>query len=169
MAINQIIKQLDSNQEVFKNLLINKTKEEYLWRPQPKKWCLIEIVCHLIDEECEDFRTRVKCVLENPLKELPKIDPEGWVLERDYISQNYEQKVTDFINERKKSIIWLNSLENANWGNEFMHQTRGAMSAKLFLINWLAHDYLHIRQIIRYQYEFLKEQTHIDLQYAGNW
>ena len=43
------------------------------------------------------------------------------------------------------------------------------MSAKLFLTNWLDHDYLHIRQIIRYQYQCLKEQTHIDLQYAENW
>ena len=43
------------------------------------------------------------------------------------------------------------------------------MSAKLFLTNWLAHDYLHIRQIIRYQYHYLKESTAIDLGYAGNW
>jgi hypothetical protein len=129
----------------------------------------LEIVCHLLDEEDEDFKTRVTGVLKNPLKELPKINPEGWVLERDYISQDYEQKVTDFINERKKSIVWLNSLENVNWENAYIHPKRGTMSAKLFLANWLAHDYLHIRQIIRYQYHYLKEQTGIDLQYAGNW
>lgn len=80
MTINQIIRKLDINQEVFKNLLIQKTREEYLWRPQPEKWCLLEIVCHLFDEEREDFKTRVKLTLENPLKELLGFNPVEWIL-----------------------------------------------------------------------------------------
>ena len=43
------------------------------------------------------------------------------------------------------------------------------MSVKLFLSNWLAHDYLHIKQITRYRYNYLEEKTAINLQYAGNW
>jgi hypothetical protein len=30
------------------------------------------------------------------------------------------------------------------------------MSAEMFLANWLAHDYLHIRQLIRLRYHYLE-------------
>lgn len=43
------------------------------------------------------------------------------------------------------------------------------MSAKLFLTNWLAHDYLHIRQVNRMRYLYLKTQTGIPLDYAGDY
>ena len=169
MTINHIINQLDNNQFIFERLLRGKQKDEFLWRPLANKWCLLEIVCHLIDEEREDFRDRVKHILENPLNEMPKINPEGWVLEREYVSQNYNEKVSEFLKERSHSIVWLHTKNDANWDNAYHHAKLGFMSAKLFLTNWLAHDYLHIRQLIRYQYDYLKEKSAIDLQYAGNW
>lgn len=169
MTISHIINQLGHNQNIFRSLLILKSSNEYLWRPQPEKWCLKEIVCHLLDEERDDFKARVRHTLETPLLEMPSINPEGWVLERRYMSQNYDKKVHEFLDERSQSITWLNTKINANWENAYQHPKLGVMSAKLFLTNWLAHDYLHIRQIIRYQYHYLKEGTAIDLGYAGNW
>tara|TARA_R110000868_G_scaffold320583_4_gene581527 strand:- start:14898 stop:15383 length:486 start_codon:yes stop_codon:yes gene_type:complete len=160
---------LDQNQKVFKGLLAHKNEDEYRWRPHPEKWNLLEIVCHLLDEEREDFKARVKHTLETPLLEMPKIDPTGWVLERDYKSQNHEKVLRDFLNERRKSIVWLHKNINADWENAHIHPTLGTMSAKQFLTNWLAHDYLHIRQINAYQYNYLKEKMRLDIQYAGNW
>jgi hypothetical protein len=45
----------------------------------------------------------------------------------------------------------------------------GRLSAGTFLSNWLAHDYLHIRQIIRLKYQYLQRQTRESLDYAGAW
>ena len=163
MTISYIINQLDKNQKVFKSLLANKSEEEYLWRPQPEKWCLQDIVCHLLDEERNDFFARVKHTLYTPVQEMTPIDPEGWVLEHDYSSQNYREVLEVFLNERRKSVIWLNKHVDAPWDNTHQHPKLGAMSAKLFLYNWLAHDYLHIRQINRYQYDYLKEKGSLDL------
>ncbi|GGK13683.1 hypothetical protein GCM10007962_04930 [Yeosuana aromativorans] len=142
MTITQIINQLGNNQYIFKSLLVLKSKEEYLWRPQPEKWCLKEIVCHLLDEERDDFRARVKHTLETPLLEMPSINPEGWVLERRYMSQNYDKQVHEFLEERNHSISWLHAQINANWNNVYQHPKLGPLSAKQFLANWLAHDYL---------------------------
>ncbi|WP_100610297.1 DinB family protein [Confluentibacter lentus] len=169
MTILQIINQLEINKEIFKGLLSSKSKDEYLWRPEPKKWCILEIVCHLFDEERDDFRARVKHTLETPLVEMPSINPEDWVLEHDYISQNYTDILQAFLNERNKSVIWLKKSVDAKWNNIYQHPKLGPMSAKLFLSNWLAHDYLHFRQINRHQYLYFKEKINIDLQYAGNW
>ena len=38
-----------------------------------------------------------------------------------------------------------------------------------FSPNWLAHDYLHIRQIIRLKFAYLQQLSKEDLSYAGNW
>ena len=43
------------------------------------------------------------------------------------------------------------------------------MTARAFLANWLAHDALHQRQIVRYDYFYLKETSREDLGYAGQW
>jgi hypothetical protein len=169
MEVKEIIERLQSNSDVFKTLLFYKTKSEFLWRPSPEKWCLLEIVCHLLDEEIEDFRARTNHILETPLKDMNSINPKGWVLERQYIAQDYNKKLDLFLKERGKSIVWLKGLTEANWKNTFKHDILGHMSAKLFLANWLAHDYLHMRQILRYQYLYLKEKSNIDLAYAGNW
>ena len=169
MDHNQIIKSLASNVTIFSDFLNNKSKEEYLWRPAPEKWCLLEIVCHLYDEEREDFRTRVRFTLENPDHQPPSINPLGWVTERKYIEQDYDFMVGKFLKERKISIDWLKSLKDPQWNNFYEHPVLGALSAEHFLVNWLAHDIFHFRQFIRLQYEYVKFTSGNDLTYAGAW
>ena len=70
-----IINELSKNRNVFKELLSGLTAEMYLWMPNPGKWCLLEIVCHLYDIEREDFRARTKHVLETPAAPLPRPMP----------------------------------------------------------------------------------------------
>ena len=169
MNHSAIIHQLTHNLEVFKSLLSEQSKEVYLWKPYPDKWCLLEIVCHLYDEEREDFRARVKHVLENPELPLPSIDPAGWVKERKYMEQDYEEKLDAFLKERKQSAGWLQSLDNPGWTNAYMHPKFGEMPAQLFLANWLAHDYLHFRQITGLKYQYLRAHSEESLDYAGAW
>jgi hypothetical protein len=164
-----IIQSLNRNKDVFKELLQEVAQQEYLWSQEPSKWSLLEIVCHIRDEEVDDFRTRVKYVLEDPLQALPSIDPVGWVKKRKYIEQDYDSVLDNFIYEREQSVKWLSSLKNPKWNNSYLHPKLGPMSAKLFLSNWLAHDLLHIRQIIKLRFDYLKYISSEDLSYAGNW
>jgi len=165
----KIIIKLTKNKDVFKELLTGLSEEEYLWKPFPDKWCLLEITCHLFDEEREDFRTRIKHVLETPKLHLVQFDQLAWVQDRKYIEQNYKTIVSKFINERERSIKWLESLNNSNWDNYIDHPKFGQMSAKMFLSNWLAHDYLHLRQILKLKFDYLKHISSETLVYAGNW
>ena len=169
MDYSSIIYNLKRNSEVFKAILKGLPKEEYLWKPSPEKWCILEILCHLHDEEKEDFRARTKGTLDDPTKEFIPIDPPTWVEEREYIKQNYEEMLDKFLIERKKSIEWLMSLKNPNWNNTYQHPILGEMTASLFLSNWLAHDYLHIRQIIKTRFDHFRLTSSENLDYAGNW
>ena len=141
----KIITELTRNKDVFSNLLTGLPKAQYLWKSNPEKWCLLEICCHLYDEEREDFRTRTKYVLETPDLPLPTFNPTKWVIERAYIQQDFYGMLAKFLTEREKSVEWLQSLNNPKWDNAYNHPKFGQMTAKMFLSNWLVHDYLHIR------------------------
>jgi len=166
--MNFIKEQLQKNKAVFKDILWN-NDEMILWKQNPEKWCLLEIVCHLHDEEIHDFRYRTQWCLEHPNQIPPSIDPVGWVTIHDYINQDYPTMLNKFLTEREHSITWLNSLKNVNWESAFEHPKLGILSAKHFLNNWLAHDYLHIKQILKLKYDYLKHKTGDNLDYAGIW
>lgn len=165
----QIIRHLETNRGVFQSLLSDKEEDEYRWKPDEKSWSLLEIVCHPYDEEREDFRARVKNTLFTPHLQPSSIDPPGWVISRKYAEQDYKERLAAFLSERNDSIEWLKSLQNPVWENTYHHPALGAMTANMFLVNWLAHDYHHIRQINRRLYEYLKNRSGENLSYAGDW
>ena len=169
MVYNKIIQELSRNKDIFENLLTNVSKEESIWKAEPDKWCLLEIVSHLFDEEREDFRARTRHVLETPQLPFTPIDPAGWVKSRKYMENDYEDVLTKFLIEREQSVLWLQSLINPKWENTYQHSKFGSMSAKMFLANWLAHDYLHIKQILKLKFDYLKVQSDETLVYAGTW
>lgn len=164
-----IVKELEVNKLVFQQLLLDIAPEQYTWKPQAKKWSLLEIICHLYDEEREDFRARTRYALEAYPEVIPPIDPEGWVAQRAYMEQSYESKLSDFLQERDQSIYWLKDLKTPNWNTEIIHPRIGKVSARFFLENWLVHDYIHIRQILKVKYAYLEHKTDSNLKYAGNW
>ena len=169
MDTNYIINELQRNKFVIKELLQNLDDNTAKWRPSPEKWCLLEIICHLNDEECEDFRYRLNSTLENPKQEFISIDPVGWVSSRKYIERDFKTELTEFLNERDDSIDMLKQLGDPKWDNYFEHPKFGNMTAKLFFTNWLAHDYLHIRQITKLKFDYLSYTTNEKLNYAGDW
>ena len=161
--------ELGHNKEVFRGLLHGADKELYTWRPAPEKWCMLEIICHLYDEECEDFRARVEHVLYLPDAEMAPIDPQAWVTSRNYFQQDFESVLHGFLAERQRSVNYLNSLSVPQWDNVYVHPKLGPMTASAFLYNWLAHDYHHIRQINELKYLYLRAKVVEPLTYAGEW
>ena len=169
MTNQKIIKDLQKNADTFETLLKGLSQEEYLWKQTPEKWCMLEIVCHLYDEEREDFRARLNHVIENRTEPLPLTDPPGWVHERKYIQKNYSEMLDNFLNERELSVKWLETLSDGSWNNTYNHPKVGLITARMFLVNWLAHDYLHMRQIMKLKFDYLKHSTNENLDYAGTW
>lgn len=164
-----VIQKLAANHAVFRHLFTGLSKSEVLWRPYLAHWCLLEILCHLHDNEHEDFKVRVQSILENPTTPFISIEPSQWVQERAYIEQDYDEKLAAFLQKRSESIQWLESLKSPAWENTYHHETYGPLTARNLLVNWLAHDNLHIRQITRIKYLYLQEHSGEDLTYAGKW
>ena len=116
MDTKYVIKELSKNKDIFSILMDDQQKDLIIWKPLPEKWCLLEIVCHLYDEEREDFRARLKSTLENPGQKFSPIDPGGWVTSRNYMDQNFELKLRDFLSERDRSIDYFESIRRSSMG-----------------------------------------------------
>jgi hypothetical protein len=169
MDHEHLFHQLARHRAVFHDLLEKVGDAEVRWKPAPDKWCLLEVACHLLDEEREDFRARVQHVLMTPEAPLPQIDPPGWVTARRYMDQDFATVLERFLAERDKSVDWLWSLDAPPWRNAHPHPRFGPMSAELFLVNWVAHDHHHIRQINNLRYGYLHSTSPEPLDYAGPW
>ena len=84
MDANWFIERLAAFGSVPKLLLSGLDPDSALWRPSQEDWSIVEIVSHLVDEEIEDFRMRLRLTLEDPSAEWPPIDPERVAEERGY-------------------------------------------------------------------------------------
>jgi hypothetical protein len=169
MKIQSAIKIFESNIQVFQNISTSYPAEIIKWKPSPEKWCLLEIINHLYDEEREDFRARLKNILNNKTEWDP-IRPSEWVTERKYMERNLKESLNDFISERKQSIEWLNTINDSDLDITVSHHKFGDFNARQMLASWLAHDILHLRQILRLQYLYLEQSIKPNtLDYAGGW
>ena len=164
-----ILNGLSANAILFSETFTHVRPDFVRWKPAPDKWCMLEILCHLRDEEREDFRARFRHILEHPEKEFVPIDPQAWVAERQYMDCDYESALTEFLEERTRSIEYLAVLKEPDLQRTHMHPRGIAISARMMLANWMAHDLLHMRQITKLKYDLLTATANTDLGYAGQW
>src|SRR5689334_6616258 len=99
--------ELGQNAESIQKLLTGITQGQAQHKPGPDAWSILEVVCHLYDEEREDFRQRVDILLHRPTDKWPPINPVGWVTERKYNEQDFRAMVAKWAAEREKSLAWL--------------------------------------------------------------
>jgi len=168
MDEQEIVEKLAANTAVFEALCKGISERQWRWKPEENNWSMLEVVHHLLDEERDDFRTRLDYTLHKPGVAWPAIDPPKWVTERNYNERNPSLVLTLFHEERERSVQWLNNLNHPDWDAFYDHPQAGKMSARRILANWLAHDYLHIRQLGRLQWQYLANGiAPVNLSYAG--
>jgi len=158
-----------SNAQTIRSLVQGIAEEQARWRPDPDSWSILEVINHLVDEEKEDFRVRLDCILHRPDQDWPSIDPGGWVTSRHYNQRNLSTSLDNFLTARQDSFAWLEGLPPINW------QTAGkapwgTITAGDMFASWVSHDLLHIRQLVELHWLFtvrgLEPYSH---QYAGSW
>ena len=140
------------------------------WNPPHGGWSIVEIINHLVDEESEDFRTRVRMTLEDPSQSWPPIDPEGAAIKRRYNDRELGASLDRFASARAESLVWLRSLREPDWTKTHTHPKWGEFRAGDIFASWCAHDALHLRQIARRLYELAqRDGAGYETAYAGDW
>lgn len=169
MDFETLYQELRNSTDIINTLLLGISEEEARIRPTPQAWSILEVVCHLYDLEREDFREHLDFILHRQEEEYHVIDPQTWVTERHYNEQDFQAMQDNFFTERRKSLQWLKGLDDTDWDITYTSQY-GSVSAGEMLSCWVAHDNLHIRQLVELRRARIERITNpYPIEYAGDW
>lgn len=163
------ITQLEQQAQTINTLVAGVDDTQVRWKPDAESWSILEVMNHLYEEERDDFRTRLKHLLEAKDGLPPAIDPAAWVTERGYNQRDLHTSLANFLAEREQSLEWLRGLTSPNWDNA-VELPFGRLRAGDVLMAWVAHDLLHLRQLLELHHAYLAQQAKpYQIVYAGDW
>ncbi len=171
--LESAIERLEASGKSIHALVEAMSEETLHWKPKPEVWSVHEVVCHLLDEERDDFRARFFALIEDPSREWAPIDPEGWPKSRNYAGRDFEETLAAWWSERQDSLRQLRELAATESEPRYENDHPmpwGKIRAGDFLSSWVAHDLLHLRQILRLRFESIPtEFGDYSTLYAGEW
>ena len=169
LKIELFTSQMHNNALSIASLASGISDSQARWRPDPDSWSILEVVHHLYDEEKQDFRVRLQIILSQTAEPWPPIDPPGWVIQRAYNDQDLAEILAGFLEQREQSIIWLLRLDHPDWTAVYQVPW-GEISAGDMFASWVAHDLLHLRQLIELHWAYTNKLFHpYQVDYAGGW
>lgn len=169
MNLDHFAAQMATYAQTIRQLTVGVSDEQARWKPDAESWSVLEVINHLYDEERLDFRVRLDHILHKPGVEPPSIDPEGWVTARAYNERQLGPSLNNFLQERENSLIWLRGLGSPDWEATYTAPW-GTIRAGDMFAAWVAHDLLHIRQLVELHYGWTTKQLQpYDAGYAGEW
>ncbi len=141
------------------------------WKPAPEHWSVLEVLCHLRDEEREDFQPRLASTLRDPTAPWPKLDLADIAARRRYNEDDPAQVLADFRAARTANIAWLDATRaDADFTRAYAHPKFGPLHAGMLLASWAAHDALHLRQLARRLHDLARRDAGpFSVAYAGEW
>jgi hypothetical protein len=147
VELERAILQMRQNADRLQALVTGISEEQARWKPDPASWSMLEVINHLADEEREDFRAALEVVRRGEPNAWPQIDPPGWVTSRAYDQREFDASLRRFLSARQASLTWLHGLADIDWDLTYVAPF-GEMSAGDVLAAWVAHDLLHMRQLV---------------------
>lgn len=170
MNAKKLIDSLERFGRVLPEVVRHVPPDDYRWKPPDSAWSILEIVCHVADEDEFDFRPRVTLTLSDPAADWPPIDPEGWAVSRRYNESQLDEVLARFSEYRAQSVAWLRALDIPDWIQTHQHPKFGPFRAGDILSAWAAHDALHLRQIAKRLYQLAaRDAGEYSIRYAGEW
>lgn len=171
MDAARLIDRLERFPPVLRALCAMASQEDVRWKPSPTDWSILEVACHLADEEREDFPFRLRSTLEDPSRTWPPLDLNGVAESRRYNEQDLGTTLEAFAACRRENMAWLRSLPaEVNWSTAYTHPKVGDLHAGMLLASWAAHDALHARQVAKRLHGMaLRDGDPYSIVYAGEW
>ena len=169
MKFETLYLELVNSTDMILTFLAGLNQEEARVKPSADSWSILETLCHLYDEEREDFRVHLDFIINHQDQKWHQIDPTDWVTARKYNEQDFKEMKEKFYAERSKSLDWLKGLSNVDWYTTYKSDF-GKMSAGDLFASWVAHDNLALRQLVelrRTRIEIIAKPFSVN--YAGDW
>lgn len=175
MQFDILYQELARGAEMIQALLAGITPDEARVKPAPEVWSVLEVVCHLRDEERWDFKQHLGNMLHPPDQPALPENPPNWDLIPHYNEGDLAQALNEFLAERQRSLAWLQALSAPDWETSLtLHfgpeQVPFTLKAGDALAAWVAHDNLHMRQLVELRRaRLVRLGEPYNVEYAGGW
>jgi hypothetical protein len=114
----------------------------------------LEAVNHLLDEEREDFRSRLQHLFSGSAQPWPPLAPQQWIIDLAYRQRSLPESMEKFLQERKGSLEWLRLREGSDFTVRYKHPPSEGLAAGDILFSWAAHDLPQLRQNIDFKWKY---------------
>ncbi len=114
--------------------------------PAESEWCLKEIAAHLRDSEELALR-QMTAIIEGDGGHLPAWDIDLLPGERDYLSEDVGDLLSEFRDLRRETTYLLWGLTDADWRSSGEHPYRGRITIEAIARELAQHDLEHLAEI----------------------
>ncbi len=146
---NYLLDALRAAPDVLEGLLRHCTQEQaQAARGGDEAWSVVEVVCHLRDnEECVLGRMRSMRDEVDPV--IVPYDQEQWARERNYAADDLREALAAFARLRAGHITELAALMPDAWERAGQHPQRGRITIGSQTLRVVCHDAVHAAQLAR--------------------
>lgn len=148
--LNKSFEILRNTPFVLEKLFIGLNRDWLICNEGKGTWSPVEILCHLIHCEVDDWIPRMKIILSNNNNKQfkPFNRKEGF---ENVKEKSINELMTKFRKLRNKNLIYLKSIKlSANYLSKTgIHPEFGEVNLKQLIATWVVHDLSHIAQVSR--------------------
>lgn len=145
----ELIESLHTTPQTLRALLDGLTAEQASHvQGSDETWPVIAVICHLRDTE-EFVLCRLQTMLQEDNPTISGFDQEGWVVERNYASDDPHRALDAFTQRRAQHIAQLEALSADQWQRTGNHTQHGRTTIFNHTLHMVWHDAVHTAQIAR--------------------
>lgn len=136
---------LAATPEILRDLMVDLSDEDALWKPAPDRFSVAEVLAHLSHSEGHCFSARLD-LWES--EEHPTFEPDDAADHLDlYRHVDPEDAFDHFEDQRETNLEHLRNLPPGAGSRKATHREVGEITLNQMLNSWAMHDLGHIRQI----------------------
>jgi hypothetical protein len=144
--IQPAISLLAKTPHLLETLLGDLPGELLHWKPAPDRWCISEVLAHLVSLE-EVYADRAMRMVAEELPVLATYNPDGAAARGDYTRGSAGENLALFTRTRRTTLALLTGLPDSAGSLPGVHPELGVVTVAQMLSGWANHDLGHVRQI----------------------
>jgi hypothetical protein len=141
-----LLERLAAGPKALREAVRGLSNEQARRRPDPQRWSVVEIACHLRDVESL-YAERITKIAHAERAELWVMEPERVAGSRRYRDADIAAAVKEFARLRDDTVILLRALPHPAWQRVGRHPERGLLSIAAIADHLGAHEASHLRRI----------------------
>lgn len=141
-----LVRALEKTVGLMRDQLSQFSPSEFDLRPDPERFSLREVICHLADWE-PILLSRMKVGVDTPGGAIQAFDEGQMAIDNDYASKNPMTVINEWDASRQKSVAFVEGLSEEQMASEVVHPERGRMTVADIANMIVCHDIYHLEQV----------------------